>query len=80
MREVRTTDMPEPLAGREKDMLKLLAQGKSNKEIARHLHIVEDTVKTHVRHILAKLGAQSRTQAVLAAQRLGLVSSDQGKK
>jgi DNA-binding NarL/FixJ family response regulator len=80
MREVRTTDMPEPLTGREKDVLNLLAQGKSNKEIARHLHIVEDTVKTHVRHILAKLGAQSRTQAVLSAQRLGLVSSDQGKK
>jgi len=78
MREVRTSETPEPLTERETEVLSLLAQGKSNKEIARHLHVVEDTVKTHVRHILAKLGVQSRTQAVLSAQRLGLVSPNQG--
>ena len=46
----------------------------SPKEIARALHLVEETVKSHVRHILAKLGVASRTQAVLAAIRLGIVS------
>ncbi len=73
MREVRASELPEPLTERETEVLRLLAQGQSNKQIARHLHVVEDTVKTHVRHILAKLGVQSRTQAVLSAQRLGLV-------
>ena len=64
----------EPLTPREMDVLRLLAQANSNKEIARTLHLLEETVKFHVRHILAKLGVQSRTQAVLAAIRLGIVS------
>jgi two-component system, NarL family, response regulator LiaR len=72
---VRTPELPEPLTSREMDVLRLLAQGQSNKEIARTLHLVEETVKTHVRHILSKLGVQSRTQAVLAAMRLGIVST-----
>ena len=71
---VRMPEMPEPLTPREMDVLRLLAQGQSNKGIARTLHLVEETVKSHVRHILAKLGVQSRTQAVLAAIRLGIVS------
>ncbi len=71
---VRLPERPEPLTPREMDVLRLLAQGHSNKEIARILHLVEETVKFHVRHILAKLGVQSRTQAVLAAIRLGMVS------
>ena len=71
---VRTPELPEPLTSREMDVMRLLAQGQSNKEIARTLHLVEETVKTHVRHILAKLGVASRTQAVLAAMRLGIVS------
>jgi NarL family two-component system response regulator LiaR len=71
---LRTAELPEPLTPREMDVLRLLAQGQSNKEIARALHLVEETVKSHVRHILAKLGVQSRTQAVLAAIRLGIVS------
>ncbi len=62
------------------EVLRLLADGQSNKEIAHTLHIAEDTAKTHVRHILAKLGVQSRTQAVLCAIRLGLVSADARKK
>ena len=66
--------MPETLTERETEVLRLLARGQPNKEIARNLQVVEDTVKTHVRHILVKLGVQSRTQAVLAAMRLGLVS------
>ena len=71
---VRLPERPEPLTPREMDVLRLLAQGHSNKEIARILHLVEETVKFHVRHILDKLGVQSRTQAVLAAIRLGMVS------
>jgi two-component system, NarL family, response regulator LiaR len=71
---VRMPKHPEPLTPREMDVLRLLAQGHSNKEIARSLHLVEETVKFHVRHVLAKLGVQSRTQAVLAAIRLGMVS------
>jgi DNA-binding NarL/FixJ family response regulator len=68
------------LTERETEVLRLLVQGRSNKEIAQALQIVEDTVKTHVKHILAKLGVQSRTQAVLYAIRLGLVSTEQGKQ
>ena len=71
---IRIPDRPEPLTPREMDVLRLLAQGQSNKEIARALHLVEETVKSHVGHILAKLGVASRTQAVLAAMRLGIVS------
>jgi DNA-binding NarL/FixJ family response regulator len=71
---VRMLEIPEPLTLREMDVLSLLAQGRSNKEMARTLHLTEETVKFHVRHILAKLGVQSRTQAVLEAIRLGMVS------
>jgi len=80
LRKVQAPEMPEALTERETEVLRLLAAGQSNKEIARSLQIVEDTVKTHVRHILAKLGVQSRTQAVLCALRLGLISSGQGKQ
>lgn len=81
MREVqdRTNETAEPLTERETEVLRLLSQGQSNKEIASHLQIVEDTVKTHIRHILAKLGVQSRTQAVLYAIRCGLVSARESK-
>lgn len=72
-RELRTPEKTEALTERETEVLLLLSRGQSNKEIARNLHIAEDTVKTHVRHILAKLGVQSRTQAILCATRLGLV-------
>ena len=80
MREVRTPEAKEALTEREREVLLLLAQGYSNQEIGRDLQIAEDTVKTHVKHILAKLGVQSRTQAVLGAMRLGLVSGEQGKQ
>ncbi len=61
------------LTERERDVLRLLAQGLSNPEISRELGLGENTVKTHVRNVLAKLGVHSRMQAVLQAQRLGLV-------
>jgi two-component system, NarL family, response regulator LiaR len=79
MREVRAPEKTEALTERETEVLRLLAQGQSNKEIARDLQIAEDTVKTHVKHILAKLGVQSRTQAVLSAIHLGLVSPEHRK-
>ena len=73
MREVRAPEGPEPLTERETDVLRLLADGQSNKEIARNLSIGEKTVKTHVSNILAKLNVQSRTQAVLQAMRAGII-------
>jgi two-component system, NarL family, response regulator LiaR len=79
LREVQTAGTSEALTERETEVLRLLAQGQSNKDIARSLQIVENTVKTHVQHILAKFGVQSRTQAVLYAMHLGLISPDQAK-
>jgi DNA-binding NarL/FixJ family response regulator len=76
MREVRAPDAPQALTERETDVLKLLAQGKANKEIAADLVIGEKTVKTHVSAILGKLGVQSRTQAALYAAQSGLVALD----
>ncbi len=61
-----------PLTPRQKEVLALLGQGKSNKEIARVLNLSEGTVKLHVTAILKALGANNRTGAVVAAQRLGL--------
>ena len=62
------------LTERETEVLRMLAQGKANKEIALELHISETTVKTHVSNILMKLGVPSRTQAALYAVKIGLVS------
>ncbi len=76
MREVRAPESPEALTDRETEVLRLLAQGKANKEIARELTIGEKTVKTHVSSILGKLNVPSRTQAALYAVRIGLVSPD----
>jgi DNA-binding NarL/FixJ family response regulator len=73
VREVRAPDSPEALTERETDVLRLIAQGKANKEIAAALTIGEKTVKTHVSNILMKLGVQSRTQAALYAAQIGLV-------
>ncbi len=77
MREVRIPETPEALTGRETEVLKLLAQGQANKQIARSLYIGEKTVKTHVRNILLKLGVRSRTQAALYAARNGLVALEE---
>ena len=74
MREVRAPDSPEKLTERETDVLRLLALGQANKEIALELSIGEKTVKTHVSSILRKLNVPSRTQAALHAVRIGLVS------
>ncbi len=76
LREVPAPPLPEPLTERETEVLRELASGKSNKEIAAALVIAEKTVRTHVSNILAKLGVASRTQAALHAVRSGLVSLD----
>jgi two-component system, NarL family, response regulator LiaR len=73
MQEIRAPERPEALTERENEVLWLLAQGLSNKEIAHHLSLGEKTIKTYVSNILVKLGVQSRTQAALYAARLGLV-------
>lgn len=61
------------LTAREKEVLVLVAEGRSNKDIADHLVISERTARTHVSHLLAKMGLSSRTQAALLAVREGLV-------
>jgi DNA-binding NarL/FixJ family response regulator len=77
IREVVAPERPETLSVREVDVLRLLARGQANKQIARELAIAEKTVKTHVSSILGKLGVQSRTQAALYAGRIGLVPLDE---
>jgi DNA-binding NarL/FixJ family response regulator len=62
-----------PLSERELDVVRLLADGHSNREIARTLYLAEGTVKNHVTNVLAKLGARDRTQAALRARELGLL-------
>jgi len=66
----------DPLTERELDILRLVAQGMSNGEIAQQLTIAEMTVRTHVSHILGKLHLASRTQAALYALKEGLASLD----
>jgi DNA-binding NarL/FixJ family response regulator len=61
------------LTAREKEVLVLVAEGKSNKDIAEHLVISERTARTHVSHLLTKMGLSSRTQAALLAIKEGLV-------
>jgi DNA-binding NarL/FixJ family response regulator len=73
MREIRSPESPEKLTERETEVLRLLAEGKANREIAAELYIGETTVKTHVSNILQKLGVPSRTQAALYAFRIGLL-------
>jgi NarL family two-component system response regulator LiaR len=67
---------PDPLTERELDVLRLVAQGKSNREIAEELVLAELTVRTHVSNILGKLHLASRTQAALYALKEGLASLD----
>lgn len=72
-RQGRPAGLVEPLTPRESEVLQLLAQGLANKAIAERLGISDHTAKFHVNAILGKLGAQSRTEAIVHAARLGLV-------
>lgn len=67
--QVKTESTLVPLSSREKEVLKLIMEGQSNPEIARQLCVSRNTVKTHVRHILDKLGVEHRLQAAVVALR-----------
>ena len=69
----RPADLVEPLSDRELDILRLIAAGHSNREIAQRLVVALSTIKWHVNNIYAKLGAHSRTLAVARATELGLL-------
>jgi LuxR family maltose regulon positive regulatory protein len=64
----------DPLTGRELEVLRLVAAGRSNQDIAQELVVTLDTVKKHVSHILSKLGGSNRTEAVTRARQLDLIS------
>ncbi|HLS73559.1 MAG TPA: response regulator transcription factor, partial [Actinomycetaceae bacterium] len=66
---------PEPLTPRETEILRLLASGFTNRQIAEALFLAEGTVKNHISTVLAKLGVKDRTRAVLRALHLGLLST-----
>ena len=74
----RFTPPPEldDLSARELDVLRLIARGLSNAEIGQELFISETTVKTHVTHILSKLGLHDRVQVVVLAHQTGIVEAD----
>lgn len=65
------------LTARQLEVLQFMVEGRSNKDIARHMNLAEATVKMHVTAILKALNADNRTQAVVVADRLGLVNKDQ---
>lgn len=73
-KELRFPDQVERLTDRETEVLKCVADGLSNKEIARRLSINEKTVKAHLNNVFGKLGVHSRTQAALHAIRTGIAS------
>ncbi len=70
---VRPAPLVVPLSERELEVVRLLAQGRSNREIAGALYLAEGTVKNHVTNVLGKLGARDRTQAALRAHELDLL-------
>lgn len=70
----KAKDLIHPLSGRELEVLRLLATGLSNRDIGRILFIGESTVKTHVEHIINKIGVSDRVQAAVWAARCGLAS------
>ena len=75
LEQTPTSVLTEPLSARESEILKLIAEGLSNKEIARALAITPETVKSHVKHIFIKLNVEKRAQAVSRAQMLGFAGT-----
>lgn len=73
----KTTSLSDPLTPRELEVLRLVAQGQTNRQISADLFVSESTIKVHVEHILAKLKVSDRTQAAVRASEAGLL--DPGK-
>jgi DNA-binding NarL/FixJ family response regulator len=73
---LRGANDPDDLTARERDVLRQVALGKSNKDIASALGVSDETVKTHLRHLFAKLGAENRAQAAVRALARGVVSPE----
>jgi LuxR family maltose regulon positive regulatory protein len=69
----QSSSLVEPFTEREREVLRLLLEGASNREIARHLVISVKTVKKHIYNLCGKLGAQSRAQAIVRARTLNLL-------
>jgi LuxR family maltose regulon positive regulatory protein len=69
----------EELTARERSIVEFIAQGQSNKEIARELGVAPETIKTHVKRIFQKLSAESRAQAVVRAQSLGMLRTNRAQ-
>ena len=84
IKQFASTPRPAPpegldqLTDREREVLRLMAEGRSNAEIAEELFISETTVKTHVTHVLQKLGLRDRVQAVVLAHQTGLFEAEAG--
>jgi LuxR family maltose regulon positive regulatory protein len=68
-------ELVEPLSDREAEVLQLIAQGLTNREIASRLYLSLNTIKAHTRNIYGKLDVHSRTQAILRASTLGILPS-----
>jgi DNA-binding NarL/FixJ family response regulator len=71
--EFNSLEQPDPLTERETEILRLMAGGYSNKEIANALNVAEGTVKNHVSNVLSKMGVRDRTRAVLKAFEAGVI-------
>jgi DNA-binding NarL/FixJ family response regulator len=71
--DVKSFDTPSPLTEREREILRLMASGYSNKEIAKAFDVAEGTVKNHVSSVLSKLGVRDRTRAVLKGLETGII-------
>jgi DNA-binding NarL/FixJ family response regulator len=74
--ELAPASAPDPLTVREVEILQLVAQGHTNRQIADRLIVAVGTIKVHVEHILGKLGATDRTQAAVRGVELGIVRGD----
>lgn len=73
--EIGMYALDEPLSPREIEVLREVSSGRANKQIAARLDLSEETIKTHMRNILSKLGAQDRTHAVMIALDRGIITA-----